>query len=115
MEEQQMTDHTMMEMLTTEPLAVRIRRILDGLKAPKDSGEYKYARYAMLRIFGPSTISFIVMTLILIGSFFIKAGGGGMPPPPEFEITMMTPETVEQKIEVEEDIHAPLLTSRVPP
>ena len=65
-------EYTLMDMLTTEPLAVRIRRILDGLRAPKDSGEYKYAKYAMLRVFGPSSVSIVGMTLILIGSFLLK-------------------------------------------
>ena len=41
-------------------------RIMEGLNAPKESGEYKFAIFSLQRLFGPGSTSTVVCGLILL-------------------------------------------------
>ena len=60
------------DLLIRVPLKERWRRIQVGLKAPKETPEYRYAKDALFCMFGPSTMSMIGSTLIACGSLFIE-------------------------------------------
>lgn len=86
----------LMDLFRGEPLSVTIRRVMEGLKAPKDSGEYKYARFAMTRIILPPGISFLCSVLLLAFAMFAAA----IPPAPSektFEVTAIEAEKVDTK------------------
>jgi hypothetical protein len=91
-----------MAIFAGEPLSVTLRRISEGLKAPKDSGEYKYARYAMTRIIMPPSASFACSLLLLLFAFLAAA----IPPPPQektFEVTVVETENPKNEIKPEEE------------
>lgn len=81
------------------------QKVSRGLKAPKDSGEYKYAVFELQRVFGPGTVSVSIMVILLLAMILIKTTGDSAPP--ELEVTMMDPETTELEEIVEEKIIEP--------
>lgn len=71
----------------------RIARIARGLRADPDSGDHKYAIYALQRIFGPSSASFVIslLVMILIGSMAMKPAEETR----EYTFTYIRPEVLE--------------------
>lgn len=92
----------LLDIIETKSFLETIKIIRHGLKCPKDSGEYKYAKFALVRIFGPSTISIgisvliaLIMITMIVGTKFASDG--------EIEVTVMEPETVKlDEIQIEE-------------
>ena len=61
------TVHTCSLSLTEESWRQKLRRIVNGLGAPPDSGAYKYAITAVERVVGPSSAATsITLTIILL-------------------------------------------------
>ena len=71
-----------------------VKRILKGLSAPRESGEYKLAMQAVTRIFGPSTVSLLVCFLVL-GTLFTLVARKTVTQSRQVDVTIMEPETVE--------------------
>lgn len=95
-------DSDMVKILEGQSFRETIRRIIDGFKAPKDSGEYRYAKFALLRMFGPGTIS-IVVGLAAVILLFTFAVGESLKQEAEIEVKMMDAETVKlDEIKIEE-------------
>ncbi len=89
-------------LLEEKPFKERLRIIFKGLKAPKDSGEYRHARFELLRLFGPSTISLLIGVGVTIG-LLIFAVGQQISGDSEVEVTVVEMETVKlDDIEIEE-------------
>jgi hypothetical protein len=57
--------HDMMELFDELPFFERVRRVMDGLREPSHTGEYKYARLQLLRLSAP--IAAVVVPIILVG------------------------------------------------
>jgi hypothetical protein len=72
----------------------RFRRVLRGLKAPKDSGEYRYARFEMLRMLGGPVVS-VGFGLLVTAALITFAVGEALTKDREVQVEIMTPETVK--------------------
>ena len=59
-------------LLVHVPLREQLRRIIVGMRAPKESGEYKYARLALLRMFGPSVVALLGSVSIALGALMVR-------------------------------------------
>ncbi len=74
--------------LQDEPLRVRLQRILRGLKQPKSSPEYEYARYALLSLYGPYVVSAVACALIVLLSLLFSFARDATAPVPDSAITV---------------------------
>jgi len=82
------------------------RKVLAGLKAPKDSGDYKFAKFQLMRLSAP-----IAAVLVPIIAIMIMAVMSAMAPEPvtQMEVTVIEPEKMEEKLEeIKEIIEEPL-------
>jgi hypothetical protein len=79
-------------------------KVFEGLKQPKDSGAYKWARLQMIRLSGP--IAAVVLPLFMILILCIVSA---MAPAPlrVIEVSVMEPEKVEELKEIKEEIIEP--------
>ncbi len=59
------------DLLHDQTLQERIQAIRKGLRAPKGSGPNLYARFALLRLFGPPTLSVAVSAAIILLLVFV--------------------------------------------
>ena len=59
----------MQRLLSEEKFLDKVRRVIAGLRAPRNSGEYKYARNEMTRLFAPAA-SIVVNMLVILAIFF---------------------------------------------
>lgn len=78
----------------THTIRESILRVMKGLKAPKDSGDHKYAVYALTRVFGPSTVSMLACVTVLVALLTLVARKT-VAPVREIEVTVVDPETIE--------------------
>jgi hypothetical protein len=65
------------DLLRQQTIRERLHAIARGLRAPRDSGPHRYARFALLRIFGPPSLSLglaaaIVLLLVVFAVPVIK-------------------------------------------
>ena len=81
-------------------------RIMEGLKAEKDSGEYKWATMELQRIYGPSSASTAVCTIVML-LLLIFVATSAAPPPPTLQVEMVEPEQEELEEIEEEPIEEP--------
>ncbi len=72
----------------------RIRKFFRGLRAPKDSGDYKAATFALERAVAPSFAALTVCSLVLLLLFTFVATQA-IPPESPVEVLVVDPETVE--------------------
>ncbi len=79
--------------MQSHTLRERVRRIIRGLSAPRDSGDRKYAVMALERIFGPSSISLILTGAIVAALCSMKSSS--ITQDRAVEITVMNPENVK--------------------
>ncbi len=95
----------LLKLMETESFGERWNRMMEGLKAPKDSGEYKYAHFMMIRTFVPWGSTVVSSALILLLAALFTSGGVGAPPPTELEVTVIEPTKTEKldEIKVQED------------
>lgn len=85
-----------------ESVWMRVRRVWKGLRAPKDSGEYRYAKFEFIRMFSSWGLAFgiSVLTVVILFTFAV---GQAMKKDNAVEVIVMTPETVKLD-EIKEDI-----------
>lgn len=79
--------------MQSHTLRERVRRIIRGLKAPKDSGDRKYAIMALERIFGPSSIS-LILTGAIVGAL-CSLKSTNLTQDREIEVQMVNAENVK--------------------
>jgi hypothetical protein len=89
---------SMMEESSSE----HFRRVVRGLRAPKDSGEYRFAKFEFVRFMSSWGLS-IGITLLIVGTLLTFAVGEAIKKDSTVEVIMMTPETVKLD-EIREDI-----------
>ena len=89
----------MMKLFEKLTFREKVRRTLAGIKMPKDTGEYKWARLQVTRLLGP-LCAVIVPCMALLLMALVAA----FKPPPVrvIEIKILEPETVEELDEPEE-------------
>ncbi|MFO7534633.1 MAG: prenyltransferase/squalene oxidase repeat-containing protein [Kiritimatiellia bacterium] len=80
--------------ILAETSLLDFKRIMRGLASSKESGEYKFAKMAITRIFGPSSISLLVCLMVL-GTLFTLVARKTITQSSTVEVTMMEMETVE--------------------
>lgn len=79
-------------------------KVTQGLKQPKESGEYKYAKLQMMRLLAPLAAIVVPILMILLLVVFSKF----QPPPrPAVEVMIIEPEPIEELDEIEEIIEEP--------
>jgi hypothetical protein len=61
----------MLELFADVPFSVTFHRVIAGLHSPKGSGEYKFARFQMLRLLSP--VSGVLVPLLILLLLFISA------------------------------------------
>lgn len=92
------------ELLMHVPFKEQMRRIKIGLQAPKTSAEYKYAREALLCMFGPSTASMVGSIMVACCALFIQIEGHSAPVDTSYAVEMVDPSTTKlDELKVEED------------
>jgi len=96
--------HSLMEIFEELSFREKVRKVLNGLKEPKDSGEYKWAKLQVLRLWAPvSAVLVPVVAVIVLMSLAVIA-----PPSRKYEVTMLEPEVLDDLEEFEEIIEEPL-------
>ena len=94
-----------------ESFRAKWRRMLAGLRAPKDSGEYKRAKLAMQRLCGPSSASTSACALVLLLLLvFLKIAVDTEPT--ELEVTIVEPD-LEEIDEILEEIEPEIVEEEV--
>ena len=89
-------------MMMDESVWHRFSRVIKGIKAPKDTGEYRFARFEITRFLSSWGIALGVSLLValLLVTFAV---GQAMTKDSAVEVVMMTPETVKLD-EIKEEI-----------
>ncbi len=106
----ELKDDTTLQLMD-ERLRDRIKRVIKGLRAPHDSGEYRYAKFELMRLLGAPTISLGLSLLVTIG-LFTFAVGEAIRKDREIAVEVITPETVKldqirEEIQKIEDANEP--------
>lgn len=86
----------LVKILAGESFSRTVHRIFAGFRAPKDSGEYRYAKFALLRMFGPGTVSLLLGIAVIVFLFTYAVQKALPPPPPDFIVERVEPVTVPQ-------------------
>ncbi len=84
----------LISILEEKPFKERLKLILQGLKAPKNSGEYRHAKFEILRLLGPGTIAMLAGIGVTLG-LLIFAVGQQLSGDSEVEVTVVEMETVK--------------------
>lgn len=89
-------------MMMDESLLKYCRRVLKGLREPKDSGEYRFARFELMRLLSSWGLS-VGISLLVVVALLTFAVGQAMTKDAAVEVVVMTPETVKLD-EIKEEI-----------
>jgi hypothetical protein len=100
-------------MLMEETLWQRTRRILAGLKAPKDSGEYRFARFELTRMMSSWGLS-LGISIASVFALITFAVGQKIARDQDIEVTVIQPEEIKLD-EIKEEIQKIEDTAEPPP
>jgi len=90
--------HGLMEIFNELSFREKVRKVLNGLKQPKDSGAYKWARLQILRLWAPvSAVVVPLLAVIILMSLAVIA-----PPGRTVEVQIIEPEVLDELEELEE-------------
>jgi hypothetical protein len=82
----------------------KVRKVLNGLKQPKDSGEYKWAKLQVLRLWAPASAVIVpVLAVIILMSLAVMR-----PATRVVEVQIIEPEVLDELEEFEEIEEEPL-------
>ena len=89
-------DQSLLEMFEDMTFFEKWERVREGLKMPPDTGEYKFARLQMKRLWAPASAFISVVMLLIILTVVGKAA-----PPAEatYQVQMMEPEKLEKQLD----------------
>ena len=93
-------EYDIMDQFETLPFKEKWQRVFDGLEAPKESGEYKYAKLQMLRLSSP--IAAIFVPLLFMGILVLFASIE-KDQPAQVAVEIIEPEPIEE-LEIIEEI-----------
>jgi len=89
-------------LMMDESMRGRLVRIARGLRAPKDSGEFRYAKFEVIRMSSSWGVSLGISVLLVVG-LLVFAVGGALTKDSAVEVVVMTPENVKLD-EIKEEI-----------
>lgn len=92
-------DYDIMDLFETMSFKEKWTKVFAGLKAPKESGDYKYAKLQITRLTGP--VAAIIVPILFMGLMVLFASMTP-PPPPTVEVTIIEPEAIEELEDIEE-------------
>lgn len=108
MDEQQVQQeprlHDIMELFEELSFREKWKKVSAGLKQPKDSGEYKWAKLQMIRLSAPAAAIVVPVILIMIVGLLAAIAP---PPPQKVEVSIIEPEQVEELEDIKEEIIEP--------
>jgi hypothetical protein len=90
-------DHDLMKMFDELTFREKWRRVSEGLKQPKESGEHKWAKLQMLRLLSPAAA--VIVPVLMLGLITLLAQFTPEPPP-AIEVTVVEPEPMEELKEI---------------
>jgi prenyltransferase beta subunit len=93
--------HSLVDMFEELSFLEKWRRVLKGLKAPRNSGEAKWARLQLLRLSAPLA-AILVPGILIVCMMFL--GAMGPPPPPPVEVQIVEVEELPELDEIDEEI-----------
>ena len=91
--------HELLDLFDELTFREKVAKVRHGLKAPKDSGDYKYARLQLLRLLSP--LAGIVTPFLLIG-LLVVLQGVKTSSTREYVVEIMEPETIDEVDEIED-------------
>lgn len=97
--------YDMMDLFEELSFKEKWARVFAGLKQPKDTGEYKWAKLQMIRLSAPAAA-----VMVPIISIFLLALLSILAPPPEskVQVQVIDPEPIEEKLEeIKEELFEP--------
>ncbi|OGV62266.1 MAG: hypothetical protein A2498_00375 [Lentisphaerae bacterium RIFOXYC12_FULL_60_16] len=95
-------DHppTIMSLFDELSLKQHIKRVMHGLRQPKDTGEYKFAMLQIYRLSAPAMAVIVPFFAVLMLAIFGAMGQDATPS--KLEVMIVEPETVEMLDEIED-------------
>lgn len=97
--------HDLMEIFNELSFREKWRRVFRGIRQPRETGEFKYARLQLQRLGAP--VAAVIVPVLFMAMMMVFAT---MAPPPERAVSVMLvePEAVEQLDDIEEILDEPL-------
>jgi len=95
------SDYNIMDLFDEMSFVEKWSKVLEGIKFPTDTGEYKWAKYQILRLWAPFSA---VVVPILALLFMMLLSGGQEPIRAPIEITVMEPEKMKELEPIQEVI-----------
>jgi len=97
--------HDLMDLFKEIAFREKVKKVFHGLGQPKDSGEYKYARFQIIRLSAP--VAALVVPCLMVAMLMVFARM--MPPPSRaVQVQIMEPESIEELDDIEELLEEPL-------
>lgn len=96
-------DKSIMDLFEKPTLIEHIRKVLYGLKQPKDTGDYKWSKFQMTRLWSPISSILIPLFVVLLCCMM----GSNYAPQRTITVTVLEPEQIEDLQEIEEIIEVP--------
>ncbi|MFW5871025.1 MAG: prenyltransferase/squalene oxidase repeat-containing protein [Verrucomicrobiota bacterium] len=96
--------HEMMKLFDELSFREKVRKVMAGLKAPKTSGQYKYARLQMIRLSAPAAA--VLVPFLALCALIVLAAVAPRPDP-EVEVRIIEPEEPPELEEIEEPLEEP--------
>jgi hypothetical protein len=93
--------HDLMELFEEQSFLEKWRRVIRGLKQPRETGEFKWAQLQMIRLSAP--LAAVVVPCIAIVSFMFL-GAMRPPSPPPVEVQIVEIEELPELDEIEEQL-----------
>ncbi len=97
-------EHSLMELFEELTFREKWKKVFEGLKQPKESGDYKWAHLQVLRLLAP--VAAIVIPALLI-FLLVAASQIKLPLESEVKVEIVEPIELESLDEIEEIIEAP--------
>lgn len=97
--------HDLLELFVELTLWQKVRKVAYGLRQPRDTGDFKYARLQVLRLLAPFS-AVAVPVLVMLGLMLIASVQE--PPRPGIEVVILTPEPVDDLEDIRDLDEEPL-------
>ena len=99
-----MSRHSLLSLFQHLTFREKVAKVMEGLKAPKDSGDYKYARLQVQRLSAPA-LALLVPILLVLSLSFLAA----MQPEREREVVVQVIDPTEvEDLDIMEDMEDPI-------
>jgi hypothetical protein len=88
-------EHHLLELFKHLSFRAKVRKILQGLQAPRDSGDYLYAKLQLMRLWSPVSailLPGLLVAALLMGSSAVQKEEDPLPPGTVIDLTPVTAE-----------------------